>query len=114
MALPPTPAPDMGAPPPAPGADAPMADAGGWQVAFTIMRGPEGQFALVTGDEPMEDEGGEPAGPKFDDGPGLMRALMTQLEGGDGDMMKKNFSEGYEGGSAANGTRPMMDVPRGG
>ncbi len=115
MALPPTPAP-AGAPPPdlgAPLAAAPDAgaDAGGWNVKFTVMEGPDGQFALVEGDEPeMDMGGGEPPGPKFPDFNGAVRAMIEKVEGG-GDDMKANFNEGFDKGSMANDQRPGLDMP---
>lgn len=117
MALPLAPAPvTEGAPQPDPGVDAPAA--GGWMPAFTIMKNAEtGEFALITGDEPEEmgeGEGGDPAGPKFPDGPALLRALMGQIEGNEGDTMKAGFNEGFDKGAMANDKRPMMDMPRGG
>ena len=107
----------MGAPPPAPGADAPMADAGAWRVKFTVLEGPGGEFALVTGDEPemMDTEGGEPGGPKFPDFPGVVRAMIENVEGGGAEgSAQKGFEEGFDKGSMANDKRPMMDMERGG
>ena len=117
MALPPTMAP-AGAPPAdlgaAPGAPAPEmgGDAGGWNVAFTIMRGPTGEFALVKGDEPEMDESGAPMGPKYPDGPAMMQALMGQIEGKD--TAQAEMQKGFDGGSMASDKRPGLDMARGG
>lgn len=106
MALPPTAAnpadtgPDPGMQPPG---DAPME--GGestdpWQPIATVLKNSEtGEFMLVDGDEP--DDGTEPEGEVFPDGPGLLRALMGRLEGNSG--VDEAFGEGFK----ANAKKPM-------
>jgi hypothetical protein len=99
MALPPSPAAapsaDMAAVEPA------METAGAgpevesvWEPVATILKNPDtGEFMVIEGDEP--DDGSEPAGSTYPDGPGALRALMQMLEGGAAEA-DKAFADGYE------------------
>lgn len=79
-------------------------DMGGWMPVATILKNEAGEFMLVQGDEP--DDGSEPEGPTFKDGPSLLRAVMETVEGqGDAD---KAFGEGYQDRARK---PPMMTKP---
>lgn len=80
---------------------------GGWQPFVTVMKNADGQFMLVDGDEPEPEEGGEPQGPVFEDGPNLLKALMDKIEGGQKAAADDAFEEGYRGGPKKAPMAPM-------
>lgn len=84
--------------------DQPQPMDSGWRPYATIMTNDAGEFMLVDGDEPEPEDGTEPQGPTFPDGPALLKALMDKIEGRPDE--EAAFAEGYEGGSDANGKRP--------
>ena len=103
MALPPAAA---AAPMPAPGAapaDLPMEGApeemaAEPEVVATVLRGPEGGYILIAGDEPeagMEGEAGAPAGTPYETPQLLMRALMELLSPTDG--AEASFGKAFRG-----------------
>lgn len=115
MALPPvTAAPPADMPAPAPGsegADVPMAGAdegaSPWMPFVTVMKNSEtGEFRLVEGDEP---EDGEADGEVFKDGPMLLKAMMSKIEGGNG--AEESFGKAFRGEPDA---APAKPAPAGG
>ncbi len=105
MALPPTPTPaaaPMGAPDPAaPAGDMPMdtapAEDAEPEVIATILKGPDGGYILVTGDEPEPGmEGGEaPAGTPFKSPQDLMKGIMELLNPTEG--AEESFGKAFRG-----------------
>lgn len=102
MALPPLNAPSSA--PDAGGLPVPD-DAGGEpEVIATILRLPDGKFALVEGDEP--EAGPMPAGGGVD-GPTLLKRLMGLLEGGAGEQAGMEAGYSDEGGDTSIPQQPM-------
>jgi hypothetical protein len=118
MALPPSPAPAPMAPGGGDPANTPMgADSGepaggGWEVCCTILRNPEtGTFKLVSGDEPETGDPGAAEGQEFADGPSLLRAVMTEIEGGSEKAAEDAFGEGMRGEGGPPKAPAMADEP---
>lgn len=66
------------------------------EVVATILRGPDGGYILVTGDEPEPGmEGEAPAGTPFDTPQALMKGIMELLNPAEG--AETSFERGFRG-----------------